>query len=224
MQDFKIRCSAIGKIMTNSRKKDETLGATAKSYCKGWVKEQIYARKIEFSNKYTQKGLIVEDNSLDFIAEQLDLGMVLKNESHLDNDTMTGTPDAILSDMVIDVKNSWDFSTFPLFETEIPNKDYYWQAQGYMNLTGKSKYKLIYVLSDTPLHLIEREMNSYKYQNGIDEIDQEMYDDFVRRMTYPDIPDNHKIKIFDIERSQANIQQINDRVIECREFINQLKY
>lgn len=224
MKEFKIRCSAIGKIMTNARKKDEILGATSKSYCKTWLKEQIYDRRKEFSSKYTEKGLIMEDNSIDFVAEQLGLGMLLKNEKHLDNDYMTGTPDVILKDMIIDVKNSWDFSTFPLFDEEIPDKDYYWQAQGYMNLTGKPTYKLIYTLMDTPIHLIEREMNRYKWDNGLDEVDQDLYDKFVEKMTYPNIEDKYKIKVFDIERNQEDINKINERVIACREFINQLKY
>ena len=41
MKEFKIRCSAIGKIMTNPRSKTETLSKTTKTYLEEWSKEQI---------------------------------------------------------------------------------------------------------------------------------------------------------------------------------------
>ena len=42
--EFKIRCSAIGQIMTNGRSGDG-LSQTAKSYCENWVKEKIYSKE-----------------------------------------------------------------------------------------------------------------------------------------------------------------------------------
>ena len=132
MKDFKIRCSAISQIMTNSRSKTEVLGQTSKTYCENWLKEQLYDRKISFSNKYTSKGLIVEQESLDYIAEHLNYGLLVKNEQYFENDFLTGTPDVILKDHLIDVKSSWSFDTFPLFESNI-DKGYYYQAQGYMD-------------------------------------------------------------------------------------------
>ncbi len=46
-------------------------------------------------------------------------------------------------------------STFPWFETEIPNKDYYFQLQGYLWLTNKTEAVLAYCLIDTPLEIVE---------------------------------------------------------------------
>lgn len=217
IKEFKIRASACGSIMGV-----KGLGKTGESYCESWLKEQIYNRRKEFTSKYTDKGNIMEDNSLDFIAEMLDYGMLVKNELFKENDFCTGTPDVILKDHIIDVKNSWDCFTFPLFDTEVPNKDYYWQAQVYMFLFDLSKYKLIYVLSDTPAHLIEREAFYYAKQNGYEELDMDIYEDFVKKMTYPDIPNEKKIKVFEIERNESDIEKIKERVIECRNYINKL--
>jgi len=226
MKEFKIRGSACGQIMTNPRAKKDIeagiLSKTTKTYCETWLKEQLYNRKKEFSNKYTEKGIITEDNSIDFVSEQLGIGLLMKNEKHLDNHIMTGTPDVILKDLIIDVKNSWDNFTFPLFETEIPNKDYYWQAQCYLYLTGKSDYKLIYILSDTPTHLIEKEAYYWCKNNGYEELNLDVYKQFIRKMTYSDIDDKLKIKIFDIKRNDEDIAKIELRVLECREYINQL--
>jgi len=221
IKDFKIRCSAIGKIMTNSRSKGEILSQTAKTYCLDWMKGQIYNRRKEISSKYMQKGNEMEDSAIDFIAEKLGLGMLIKNEQFFENDFMNGTPDLILSDCVIDVKNSWDWSTFPLFETEI-NSDYFYQLQGYMHLTGIKKAKLIYTLMDTPDHLIEREARNYCYQNGI-ELDVDVWNEFFNKMTYSDVDEKLRIKIFQFDYEPETIEQINTRVIQCREFIKTIK-
>ena len=222
MKEFKIRASQIGKIMTNPISKSETLSKTTISYLQEWLKEQLYGRKKEFQSKYTDKGNIMEDNSIDFIAEQLEYGFLVKNEQHFENDYMTGTPDLILKDLIIDVKNSWDCFTFPLFDTEIPNKDYYWQLQGYMSLTGKNHAKLIYVLSDTPENLIEREAYYYCKNNGYDELDADIYDQFIEKMTYNGISAMLKYKVFDVERNQEDIDKIKKRVVDCKEYIRNL--
>ena len=192
---FKIRCSAIGQIMANSRTKGQ-LSKTAQSYAQEWVKEQIYGRRKDISSKYMTKGNIVEDESIDFLAEAQDYGFLVKNEQHFENDFLTGTPDVITKDEVIDMKNSWDCFTFPLFAKELPNKDYWWQLQGYMALTGLSKAKLVYTLMNTPEEL------------GSD--------------NYDDIDIKYRIKSFEVARDEEAIEQIYHRVSEIREYINKL--
>ena len=60
MKEFKIRCSAIGQIMTDGRAK-RTMGKTAESYLKLWALEQVFNRKKMISTKYMEKGNIMED-------------------------------------------------------------------------------------------------------------------------------------------------------------------
>lgn len=221
IKPFKIRCSAIGNVMTNSRSKTELLSETAKTYCRDWLKGQIYKRRKEFSTKYTEKGNIMEDTSLDFIAKMLDLGMLIKNEQYFENEFIHGTPDAILPDLIIDVKNSWDCFTFPLFDTEIENNSYFYQLQGYMHLTGIKKAKLIYCITDTPEHLIERECKYWCIKNGY-ELDIDIYNEFYNKMTFSDIEDRFKIKIFDIDYDENVINSIIERVKLCRDYIEKL--
>lgn len=198
MKDFKIRCSAIGSIMTNSRTKGQ-LSKTTLSYVDEWLKEQIYNRRKEISSKYLDKGNAVEDESIDFLATVEDYGFLIKNEEHFENDFLTGTPDVITKDEVIDLKNSWDCFTFPLFAKELPNKDYYWQLQGYMALTGLSKAKLVYTLMNTP-----KEVNFGTVDN------------------YDNVDVKYRIKSFEIERDEEAIESIYKRVLEIREYINKL--
>ena len=147
--------------------------------------------------------------------------MLIKNEIHFNNDYMQGTPDVILPEMVIDVKNSWDCFTFPLFDTEIENNAYYYQLQGYMALTGKEKAKLIYCITDTPETLIERECKYWCLKNGY-EMDIDIYNQFYNKMTFSDIEDKFKIKIFDIEYNENCISAIQERVELCQDYINSL--
>ena len=218
MKEFKIRASAGGQIMGI-----KALGKTGENYCVNWVKEQLYNRKKEFSNKYTEKGNIMEDNSIDFIADELGYGFLAKNDKYFENDFFTGTPDVILKDHIIDVKNSWDCFTFPLFEKELPNSDYFYQAQIYMELVGVDKYKVIYTLSDTPINLIEKEAYYFCKNNGYDELDLDVLEDFTKKMTYSEIPNNLKIKVFEIEKDESVIEKLKIRVLECRKFIETLK-
>ena len=211
LPEFKIRCSCIGQIMTNSRTKGQ-LSKTAQSYVETWIKEQIYKRRKVITTKYMDKGNMVEDESISFAGRVLNAD-ITKNEQRYENELLIGTPDVITEDYVIDVKNSWDCFTFPLFYENVPNKDYFYQAQGYMALTGLSHYKLIYTLLDTPDSLIERE---FKYASELD------YDTFAKDYRYSEIDEAYRIRIFEIERDDDVIDSINGRVIECREYINNL--
>jgi len=194
----------------------------AKTYCKDWLKGQLFNYKKVLKNKFIDKGNIMEDESIDFICDQLGLGFLLKNEEHFEDDYMQGTPDIILKDLIIDTKNSWDCSTYPFFD-ETVNPDYYWQLQGYMHLTGRSKAKLIYCLMDTPEHLIYKEARFYSMSLGHDDLEESIYEDFERNMTYKNVPDRLKIKVIDIEKNNDDIANIMIRVEMCREFIKQLK-
>jgi len=140
---MKVRASQIGKIMTNPRKSGEVLSQTAKTYVQDLVLEEKYGIKKEFSSRYTDKGNEVEDLSIGLVNEVLNYNFIYKNDEFFENEWIKGTPDVNTDEVLIDVKSSWDASTFPWFETEIPNKDYYYQLQGYMwlifsKIAGKS--------------------------------------------------------------------------------------
>jgi len=218
---MKIRASAIGQVMTNSRKKGE-LSKTCQTYVQKVLKEELYGVRSMFSNKYTDKGNIMEDEAIDLVANFYDLGKVVKNEEYFTNDFIKGTPDVILKDSVRDIKCSWDVGTFPLYQTEVPNKDYYWQLQGYMWLTDKEVSYLDYCLMDTPHHLISSEARSMAYRFGVDEISQRQYTDLVQNMTFSRHPEAMRIKTFRVDRDEESIEQIKNRITEINNYINTL--
>lgn len=222
MKPFKIRCSQIGSIMTMPRNKSDLISKTTQSFLEVWIKEQVYNRTKEFSSKYTEKGKECENIAIEFASKKLDIGMIFKNDKQFSNDYLTGEPDIILHDEVIDIKTSWDCFTFPLLDTECPNSNYYWQLQGYMALTGKQKARLVYVLIDTPRHLIDDEIRRQSWKMGFIDIPMEFEMEIINKMTYTEIPDDLKIKVFEIPRNAADIELIYQQVNKCREYIDSI--
>lgn len=198
---FKVRASASGLITTNAQKKESLISKTTESFVYDWLKESIYGVKKQINTKYTNKGLWCENEAIDKAIQWLDLSFVLKNELFFEDDYFTGTPDLISEDRIYDIKCSWDCFTFPLFETEIPTKDYFYQLQVYMHLTGKKNATLVYVLLNTP-----EEMH-WETQHNYDDMDKK-----------------YRIKTFDIAYQPEVIEDLQNRVLKIREFIKTIKY
>ena len=222
MTAFKIRCSAIGKIMTNPRTKGELLSQTAKTYIEEEVLRAKYGVIKPFYSRYTDKGNLVEGEAIEMASNALELGLIWKNEEHFTNDFLTGTPDVNTDDVLLDVKSSWDATTFPFFATEIPTKDYYYQLQGYLELTGKTKALLVYCLVNTPIEMVEDEIRRAHWNAHLLEEDLGLRDEILKRHVFDHIPLGRRVKVFEVEKDEQVINEIKDRVELCREYYNTL--
>lgn len=147
-----------------------------------------------------------------------------KNKELFKNDFIKGTPDIIHSGTVYDIKSSWDIFTFWKSKTSKIDNDYWWQLQGYMELTDCESAKLVYCLVDTPAHLIEDEKRKLFWKMGIIDDSKPEYiaasDELARLMTYEDIPMQERIHIFEIQRDREAIERLNERIVDCRAFMN----
>jgi hypothetical protein len=189
-QDFKIRCSAIGKIMSNSKKPNE-LSQTCKSFLHEW-----YANDDEpIHSKYIDKGNWVEDDLIDFAATQLGLGILTKNKESRSDEYFIGTCDVATDDTIIDVKASWNVTTLLKQITEGIDTDYEWQLRGYMHLYNRSKAVLFFGLMDTPADV----------NYGVD-------------VTY-DLPDSERWVAYHIDADPTRIEQVIERVKQCRIYL-----
>jgi len=144
--------SSIGKLMTNGRGKNE-VGATAKSYIKQIAKENFYGYRSEINNKYIQKGLMQEQESID-ILNTVRFEAYEKNTVRMVNDLMTGECDIITNDSIIDIKTSWSLDTFPVMPEDGYDSLYEWQLRAYMMLYDRSKAELIYCMVTTSNELL----------------------------------------------------------------------
>jgi hypothetical protein len=251
---FKIRCSAISKIMTDDvktkpltenqknrlaellkkekltdnmhkemnkliekEKAKPELSAGAKSYCQQWLKEQIYGRRAEVKSKYLEKGNICEDYAIEMLNYILKK-QYAKNEEYFENEYMTGTPD-IICDIIRDIKNSWSVDSYPLFDLKVKN-DYYWQMQGYMNLTDLKKASVDFCLVNAPDHLIQSEVKRASYTSP--KTDYELSQYYTHLLTFDDINPRQRVRSFPVDYNQNDIDKIQQRVEMCRVYIQDL--
>lgn len=222
MNALKIRCSAIGKIMATPRVKSEVLSQTAKSYIHDLVLEHKYGIKKEFSSRYTDKGIAVEDESISLVNDVLDVKFIYKNEEYFENDWIKGTPDVNTEDVLLDVKSSWDATTFPFFDTEIPNKDYFFQLQGYLWLTGKEQAMLCYCLVNTPYDMVQDEVTRTHWKFKVIGEDEELRKEVESKHIFDHIPKNRRVKVFYVQKDEAVIEAIKEKVELCREYYDAL--
>jgi hypothetical protein len=208
--------------MTSPRTKGELLSQTAKTYIEEEVLRAKYGVIKTFSSRYTDKGNLVEDEAIEMASNALELGFLYKNHEHFENDFLTGTPDVNTGDILLDVKSSWDATTFPFFATEIPTKDYYYQLQGYMELTGKTEALLVYCLVNTPADMIEDEVRRAHWNARLMDESQELRDEVLKRHSFDHIPDNRRVKVFKVQKDEQVIAEIKERVELCREYFNTL--
>ena len=199
MDNLKIRCSSLGKIMGSAKSKDEfDLSVGAKTYIRGLVKEIVFDYHTEISSKYLDKGNMVEDESILLLNDVL-FSNHFKNEESKSNEYITGTCDIKDEMSIIDVKSSWSAETFPSTPDEAVNKDYEWQLRGYMMLYDRHFSKLAYCLVDTPDSLLEWENNlSIHHVNHI----------------APEL----RVTILDFERDAELEDLIIYKVKECRKY------
>jgi len=220
MKELKFRCSSLGQLMTNDRS-GKAMGETAKTLVREtWIGYK-YGRWPAVRSKYLTKGIMSEEDSLTLYTQHT--GQIyVKNETNFKNDWITGTPDIVDGDTVIDIKSPFDIWTFSKSEM---TKDYEWQLRGYMMLTGAKNATLAYCLSDMPASMLSHElyMAQFDFAGGeADEAYQRHADQVSKNYTYADIPVSDRVKVFHLERDLDLEQKLIERVKEAREYAETL--
>ncbi len=223
---------------------------TKKRLLKIYAKEDFH-REEEVRSKYMEKGTVVEDDSITLYS-LVKKKFFKKNELRLNNRFLTGHPDLFdgpdddiqNAEEIEDIKSSWSLDTFLANKfINATNKDYYWQGQSYLALVPKAKrFRLIYVLINTPAELITDEKKKLLYQNRYEEIDPEyieacknvernhIFDMELFRKHFPyfefhndvwawDIPKEKRYHEIVIERDPLAINALYDRIKLCRQWM-----
>jgi len=219
---MKIRCSSLGKIMTAPRSKSEVLSQTAKSYIEELAKEHLFGIKKVFKSRYTDKGNEVEEQAIELTEDVLGFEFLTKNEKYFENDYIKGTPDVITTSLIIDVKSSWSGETFPFFESELPNKDYYYQVMGYMWLTGKQNALISYCLVNTPENIVNDEIRRTAWGKYEIEPSEETIREVQSVHNFSHIPKDRRVKAFHVEYNEGVVNEMKTRIDECRKYFNTL--
>ena len=231
-----VRASQVGGLMTKGRGKEEW-GATAINVIKDAVLFNEYGIDKFVTSKHIEKGIINEAQSLEMVKRVTGWDVDLeKPKKRLANKWVIGEPDLLDNGYLIDVKNSWDGTTFPWFDTEVPNTTYFYQLQTYMWLSGYDESYLIYTLTSSPEHMVYKEAEKIAYNlhplpkyhgRSFDEM-LEVGEKFARQqMEFESIPEDKRVRIFRIERDDTTIEAIKQRVEQARDlydnYLNQLQ-
>jgi len=226
------RCSSLGYIMTDPRSKSETLSETTKTHLIDVYVANRYGRQDDIQNKYIEKGLAVEEDSITLYS-RIKGEVYFKNEDHLSNEYIKGTPDLYIGDTIttarhiIDIKSSWDIYTFMRTITKDINKLYYWQLQGYMALTGARSATLAYCLVNTPQQLIDDEKRRLMWKMGVATEETPLFieacNELQRNMTFDDIALHERLIEFKIDRDDNDIDRMYARVMACRQWLNEFE-
>lgn len=206
-----------------------TLSEGAKTYLKQVFIEVVLGRRKHIDTKYIRKGHQNEHLGIELANRVLKWGLSQDyidgldfNKERLNNLYVTGEMDLNTSDILADIKSSWDVHTFPFFESEPPNKDYIWQMQGYMMLTGHTEAQLVYVLTDTPEQLILDEMRRREWQMGVIELPEDVEAEIRKSMTFGDIPEEYRVKRYTIKYDPSMCARIVESVKLAREYLLEL--
>jgi hypothetical protein len=148
----KFRASALAEIMTDP-KGDELLSVGGKTCVEKIAKQLIYGYEEQISSKYMEKGILVEDRSIE-LYNAVFFTDYKKNTERKTNDWITGECDIFTGKKIIDMKSSWSIPTFPATVAAGRDKGYEWQGRAYMMLWDVDLFDIAYALVDTPVELI----------------------------------------------------------------------
>lgn len=201
-----IRCSSIGKIMTEPRSKSEQWSETAKSAMLEAARESLFGvRKSLDDVRCIQKGKSCEDEAIQLYNDVFLYNLKkVSADARRDNDIITGEPDLIAtsSQKGVDVKVAWSLLTFPLTPEQAGKKDYEWQARGYMCLFDLPDWEIAYCAVDTPEELLRP------------------YDDESIHRIDPSIPMHHRITVARYKRDLEIEKAMLDKCQAANEWID----
>ena len=184
------RASALSAIMSDGKGKEE-LSVGAKTYVTKLAKEMIYGYDERVTTKYMDKGLRVEDESID-LYNAVHLTSHAKNMERKTNEWITGEADIVADDRIIDIKSSWCLTTFYVLADQGRDTGYEWQLRAYMWLWDKPRADIAYCLVSTPDDLIGYES---KQLHKVDHINRELRVTIVPYERDVALEDKIKIKV-----------------------------
>lgn len=204
------RCSSLHKLIGDGRSKAAVISDTAKSAIRDIVKEDLYGFRSFTGNQYTAKGNLLEDLAIE-MSGKMRFRNYQKHVGRVENELITGECDVLDLErkLIIDTKVTWDIGTHPFFQDEAMEKvkkaGYDVQMQAYMWLYDCEVAHVDFWLFPCPPELLK----------DWDDIDQ-----LVHLVEAIDI--RERKTTVTIERDEAVIQKIKDKIPHCQNYYEQL--
>jgi len=226
-----IRSSSVGYLMTEPQLKADKeaglLSKTAQRHLLDIYISEKYGRKKDIQTKQMKKGVAVEQDSINLLSKYMETPFE-KNEERLSNAYITGLPDIINENVVIDIKSSYDLWTFLGNLPDKLDSLYYWQLMSYMWLTNAEVGYIAYCLSNTPDNIIEQE--KYYLLKNMDVVSEES-PEYVKEamkiefnMKFDDIDVSERVLLFKVDRNDEDIAKIERKVLKAREYLHEIEF
>jgi len=196
-----------------------TLSEGAKTFCQEIFNQEFHGRRNTFTNKFVEKGLLVEEKAITIYSKYKGKPFV-KNKERFTNEYLSGEPDELKQN--IDIKSSWDINTFPMHDTELTNNLYKWQVKGYCFLLGKETGKVAYCLVNTPDNIVMDEKFKMARKLNVMELPPEIEEEVEWMHNYDDLSFSERVREFEVEFTEQDKQAIIQQVTLAREYLNQL--
>lgn len=227
-QEILIRSSSLSYLFTEPKAKADKeaglLSATAKTHLKQVYIRHKYDRDKDIETKAMRKGLECEPDSI-FMLSKHEGQLYEKNEERFSNQWITGLPDIVTQDSIIDVKTCQDIWTFHDKVGEPLPDLYYAQIQAYLWLTNRSKGQIAYCLTDaTPQMVMDEQLYAFRKGQYVTELSPDYLqkcEEIEKAMTYQDIPLSEKIWVVNVELDQEFIEKIPQKVEKARQYLEE---
>ncbi len=231
--NYFVRASSIGALMTSGRGKNDLFGKTAFDTILSAALLNKRGYQEEITGSPLEKGIYNEDEALDMLCENKGWEVPHREiqKERMYNEYITGEPDLCIKDLDIlaDVKNSHTPKSFPwLVDTsdlKKHHKGYWWQLQAYMWLSGIHTSYLAYCLTDFPEHMISSKVQSELYRaygkpeartQDMSEIEDEVDSRIRKQMTFNQWKTQEKIRVFTVQLDTQAIEELKTRIVEAR--------
>lgn len=200
-----IRCSSLGKIMSEptaaAAKAGEVLSQGAKTYLRELVAQEVFAYTPQLDVRAVRKGLAVESECIAMVGRRYGLTLA-KNTERRSDGFITGEADVVYQGAGRDIKASWSLATFPLIAEDCRDAVYEWQMRGYMRLWDVDEWHVDYCLVSTPEDLI-----------GYD-------DPSLHRVDY--IPERQRVTTWTVKRDREKEALIERKVAAARDYMREI--
>lgn len=216
------------KIQELTEKRDKKPELKLSTGAKTYIEECWYGDHFEFQksfhNKYVEKGNMKEDASIKALSKYLGF-MTVKNESHLSNEFIHGTPDVRLNKpkCTIDTKNVYYPNGLSFFQDEKEKHDYIWQIHGYNYLDEKDTGFVARILMNPPDHILEKEVWNYWKNSGNDGQPNDEFRNEVQEMFNFEKKDiSERVNLFRVDTTKNEITIIKKSVELANEYYKEL--
>jgi hypothetical protein len=227
------------KELIIKKDKPDSLPTGAKSYLDEVFDEIYWRRKRLLNSKYLDKGLMNEQDVLE-LHSKIDGVKYWKNDKFFQNEYVQGTPDNIFEEIVRDAKANYDLESFRKAHL---STGYLWQLKAYLWLSNLKNAQLMYGLVNNPKHQIDNAITSIFYALGCPADDDETFISakmqIERNMIFDhrlfieenpnyvfqnpvldfDMPENMRVKKFDLTLEDNDIHNMKSRVTLARIYL-----